>query len=179
MKKILFLFVASLLLLGCNNLSNTPTKKAEEFLKKYQALDNSVLSDLNDVVNEDNSLNESQKTIYKDIMKKHYQSLSYEVKDETVDGNKAVVTVEISVTDFKKVLDEANNYMNNNQEQFEDENGDYSVSRFNDYKLEQLKNAKDKVRYTLELHLTKVNDVWTLDTLNQDVYDKINGVYNY
>lgn len=179
MKKLLFLVVTSILLLGCNNLSNTPTKKAEEFLKKYQALDNSVLTDLNKVVDEDSSLNESQKNTYKDIMKKHYQSLSYEVKDETVDGNKAVVTVEISVTDFKKVLDEANNYMNNNPEQFEDENGDYSVSRFNDYKLEQLKEAKDKVRYTLELKLTKVNDVWTLDTLSQDIYDKINGVYNY
>ncbi len=179
MKKLLFLVVTSMLLLGCNNLSNTPTKKAEEFLKKYQALDNSVLTDLNKVVDEDSSLNESQKNTYKDIMKKHYQSLSYEVKDETVDGNKAVVTVEISVTDFKKVLDEANNYMNNNTEQFEDENGDYSVSRFNDYKLEQLKEAKDKVRYTLELKLTKVNDVWTLDTLSQDIYDKINGVYNY
>ena len=179
MKKLLFLVVTSILLLGCNNLSNTPTKKAEEFLKKYQALDNSVLTDLNKVVDEDSSLNESQKNTYKDIMKKHYQSLSYEVKDETVDGNKAVVTVEISVTDFKKVLDEANNYMNNNPEQFEDENGDYSVSRFNDYKLEQLKEAKDKVRYTLELKLTKVNDVWTLDTLSQDIYDKINGVYNF
>ena len=179
MKKLLFLVVTSMLLLDCNNLCNTPTKKAEEFLKKYQALDNSVLTDLNKVVDEDSSLNESQKNTYKDIMKKHYQSLSYEVKDETVDGNKAVVTVEISVTDFKKVLDEANNYMNNNPEQFEDENGDYSVSRFNDYKLEQLKEAKDKVRYTLELKLTKVNDVWTLDTLSQDIYDKINGVYNY
>ena len=179
MKKLLFLVVTSMLLLGCNNLSNTPTKKAEEFLKKYQALDNSVLTDLNKVVDEDSSLNESQKNTYKDIMKKHYQSLSYEVKDETVDGNKAVVTVEISVTDFKKVLDEANNYMNNNPEQFEDENGDYSVSRFNDYKLEQLKEAKDKVRYTLELNLTKVKYVWTLDTLSQDIYDKINGVYNY
>lgn len=179
MKKILFIFMTSVLLLGCNNLSNTPTKKAEDFLKKYQALDSNVLNDLNEVVNEDSSLNEDQKTIYKDIMKKHYQSLSYEIKDETVDGNKAVVTVEISVTDFKKVLDEANNYMNNNPEQFEDENGDYSVSRFNDYKLEQLKNAKDKVRYTLELKLTKINGVWTMDTLSQDTYDKINGVYNY
>ena len=179
MKKLLFLVTISILLIGCNNLSNTPTKKTEEFLKKYQTLDNSVLFDLNKVLDDDSNLNESQKTIYKDIMKKHYQSLSYEIKEETVDGDKAAVTVEISVTDFKKVLDEANNYMNNNPEQFEDENGDYSVSRFNDYKLERLKEAKDKIRYTLELNLAKVNDVWTIDTLNQDIYDKINGIYNY
>ena len=172
---ILFLF----LLVGCNDLSNTSTKKTEEFLKKYQSLDNSVLTDLDNVLNEDITLNENQKVMYKDIMKKHYQNLVYEIKDELIDGDEAVVTVEISVTDFKKVLDEANNYMNNNMEEFNDENGNYSVSKFNDYKLNKLKDAKDKVRYTLEISLTRVNDEWTVDTQDQMTYDKINGVYNY
>ena len=168
-----------ILLCGCNDLSNTPTKKTEEFLKKYQSLDSSVLTDLDNVLNEDTTLNESQKVMYEDIMKKHYQNLVYEIKEETIDGDEAVVTVEISVTDFKKVLDEANNYMNNNMEEFNDENGNYSVSKFNDYKLNKLKDAKDKVRYTLEISLTRVNDEWTVDTQDQMTYDKINGVYNY
>ena len=60
-----------ILLCGCNDLSNTPTKKTEEFLKKYQSLDNSVLTDLDNVLNEDTTLNESQKVMYEDIMKKH------------------------------------------------------------------------------------------------------------
>ena len=110
-----------ILLCGCNDLSNTPTKKTEEFLKKYQSLDSSVLTDLDNVLNEDTTLNESQKVMYEDIMKKHYQNLAYEIKEETIDGDEAVVTVEISVTDFKKVLDEANNYMNNNMAEFNDE----------------------------------------------------------
>ena len=168
-----------ILLCGCNDLSNTPTKKTEEFLKKYQALDNSVLTDLDNVLNSDNTLNENQKVMYKDIMKKHYQNLSYEIKNETIDGDEAIVTVEISVTDFKKVLDEANNYMNNNIEEFYDESGNYSVSKFNDYKLNKLKDAKDKVRYTLEISLSKVNDEWQVNTQNQITYDKINGIFNY
>ena len=168
-----------ILLCGCNDLSNTPTKKTEEFLKKYQALDNSVLTDLDNVLNSDNTLNENQKVMYKDIMKKHYQNLSYEIKNETIDGDEAIVTVEISVTDFKKVLDEANNYMNNNMEEFYDENGNYSISKFNDYKLNKLKDAKDKVRYTLEISLSKVNDEWQVNTQNQITYDKINGIFNY
>ena len=170
---ILFLF----LLVGCNDLSNTPTKKAEEFLKKYQSLDSSVISDLNSAVNE-TDLNEEQKKLYVDIMKKHYQNLSYEIKDETMDGDEAVVTVEIAVTDFKRVLDDANNYMNDNKEQFY-ENGEYSVVKFNDYKLEKLKEAKEKVRYTIEIKLTKINDKWSVDKLDTDTYDKINGVYDY
>lgn len=176
MKKYIYVALSLILLCGCE-LSNTPTKKTEEFLKKYQALDNAVLEDLEETVNNDTSLNENQKIMYQDIMKKHYQNLTYEIKEETVDGNKAIVTVEISVTDFKKVLDEANNYMNNNKEQFNDENGNYSVVKFNEYKLNKLKEAKDKVRYTLEFNLNKENDEWNIGTLNQSVYDKINGVY--
>ena len=178
MKKLIGICLC-ILLCGCNDLSNTPTKKTEEFLKKYQALDNSVLTDLDNVLNSDNTLNENQKIMYKDIMKKHYQNLSYEIKDETIDGDEAIVTVEISVTDFKKVLDEANNYMNNNMEEFYDENGNYSISKFNDYKLNKLKDAKDKVRYTLEISLSKVNDEWQVNTQNQITYDKINGIFNY
>ena len=177
MKKLVFLII-SILLVGCTDLSNTPTKKAEEFLKKYQTLDNSVISDLNKVVNE-SDLNEIQRSMYIDIMKKHYQNLSYEIKDETIDGDEAVVTVEIAVSDFKKVLDEANNYMNNNKEEFNDENGEYSIVKFNDYKLNKLKEAKDKVKYTIEINLTKINDDWTVDKLDSKTYDKINGVYNY
>ena len=176
MKKLVLLL--SLFLIGCSDLSNTPTKKAEEFLKKYQTLDSSVISDLNNVVNE-SDLNETQRSMYIDIMKKHYQNLSYEIKDETIDGDEAVVTVEIAVTDFKKVLDEANNYMNNNKEEFNDENGEYSVVKFNDYKLNKLKEAKDKIRYTIEIKLTKINEDWTVDKLDSKTYDKINGVYNY
>ena len=170
---ILFLF----LLVGCNDLSNTPTKKTEEFLKKYQTLDESVITDLENVVNE-SDLNDEQKAIYIDIMKKQYQNLSYEVKDETLNGDEAITAVEISVIDFKKVLDEANDYLKNNEEEFYD-NGEYSIVKFNDYKLNKLKQAKDKVRYTIEIKLTKINDEWTVDHLSNETYDKINGVYNY
>lgn len=181
MKKNIYLALSILFLsvIGCTNLSNTPTKKAEEFLKNYQTLDNSVLTDLNEVVDNDTTLNESQKTMYKDIMKKHYQNLTYEIKEETVDGDEAIVTVEISVTDFKRVLDEANNYLNNNKDEFNDESGNFSTVKFNEYKLNQLKDAKEKVRYTIELRLTRVNDMWTVDSLDEVTFDKINGIYNY
>ena len=178
MKKIVFI-ILSLLLIGCNDLSNTPTKKAEEFLKKYQSLDQKVIADLNRVVNENTELNDSQKELYLDIMKKHYQNLSYEVKEETIDGDEAVVTIEITVTDFNKVLDEANEYMNNNKEEFNDENGNYNASKFNDYKLQKLKAAKEKVKYTIELDLTKTNGDWIVNNPDQTTYDKINGIYNY
>ena len=119
MKKLLYLFVV-LLFTGCNQLSNTPTKRVEEFLKSYQTLDEKVLNDLDNVVNQDVTLSKQQQDTYKDIMKKHYQNLTYKIKDDTIDGNNAIVTAEITVTDFSKALQEANSYMNNNIQSFND-----------------------------------------------------------
>ena len=174
MKKLVL--ILCFLLVGCNDLSNTPTKKAEEFLRNYQTLDSSVMTDLNNVVNE-SDLNETQKNLYIDIMKKHYQNLSYEIKDEIIDGDEAIVTAEITVTNFKEELEEANNYMNNNKDEFNDENGEYSVVKFNDYKLNKLKEAKEKIKYTIEINLSRINDKWSVDKLDKENYDKINGIH--
>lgn len=179
MKKFLWIIATILLFTGCTDLSNTPTKKTEAFLKKYQALDNAVLTDLNGVVEAEGVFNETQKTEYKDIMKKHYQNLVYEIKDETLDGNDAVVTVDITVTDFKKVMDAANQYLQDHQEEFTDELGNYQASKFIDYRLSKMKEAKDTIDYTIYISLTKVNETWTVDKLDTTTYDKIHGVYNY
>ena len=179
MKKLLYILSVSLLLIGCMDLSNTPTKKAEIFLKKYQTLDSDVLTDLDNVLDENMDMNVEQKDKYRSIMKKHYQNLTYEIKDETINGDDAIVEVEISVTDFRKVLDEAGSYLNNNQEEFHDEFGNYDISKYTDYRLDRLKEAREKVKYTIELSLTKVNDEWQVNELNDVTLDKINGVFNY
>lgn len=178
MKKI-FLCLTILLFAGCTDLSNTPTKRVEDFFKDYQALDNEVLNDLDNVITNDVTLSSTQAETYRDIMKKHYQNLTYEIKDDTIDGDNATVTAEITVTDFRKTMDDAESYMNNNIEEFNDESGNYSILKYNDYRLERLKDTKDKVKYTIYLNLTKVNDEWKLNDIDQMTYDKINGVYNY
>ena len=142
-------------------------------------MDNSVLTDLNNVLKEDTTMSENQKTVYRDIMKKHYQNLAYEIKDEKLDGDDAVVTVEITVTDFKKIMDETSAYLQEHMEEFYDDTGNYSVIKFTDYRLAKLKEAKEKVKYTIDLSLTKENNEWKMDKLDQATYDKINGIYNY
>jgi len=179
MRKIFYLFICLLLFSGCTDLSNTPTKRVEDFMKKFQTLDNDVLTDLDSVIDENFSLTSEQTDKYRDIMKKHYQNLTYEIKDDIVDGDNARVTAEITVTDFSKVLNDAEIYMNNNLGEFNDDLGNYSIMKYNDYRLERLKETKDKVKYTIYLNLTKVNDEWTLNEIDQVTYDKINGIYNY
>ena len=180
MKKILYIFLLtfSLLLSGCGEtLNNTPTKQVEIFFMNYQTLNQDVIEDLNDVINTDNSMTESQQEKYKDIMKNHYKNLSYEIKDERVDGEVAIVTVEIEVYDYSKTISSIDNYASENNEEFLDDDGNYSQEKFMDYRLSELEKVKDKVKYTLDLTLTKIGDEWQMDQISSLDEDKILGIY--
>lgn len=177
MKKILYVFLAVILLTGCGEISNTPTKQVEGFFNQYQTLDEDVLDDLEQVITEEEKFNETSKEKYRDVIKKQYKNLTYYVKEEKVDGDTATVTVEITVYDFASVMSEAEDYKNNHMEEFNDESGNFSQSKYIDYVIEQLDKTKEKVKYTLDLGLTKINDKWKLDGLDSDTEDKILGIY--
>ena len=55
----------------------------------------------------------------------------------------------------------------------------YDESLFINYRLDRLEEAKEKVKYTIDLTLTKVDEEWVLDDLTNDAEAKLNGVYNY
>ncbi len=182
MKKIIIPFLMSLtiLLSGCGEtLNNTPTKQAEMFFMNYQTLNKDVIEDLNNVLATDNSMNETQKEKYKDIMKNHYKNLVYDIKDERIDGDTATVTVEIEVYDYSKTIANANSYLEEHMEEFLDEDNKYSQEKFIDYRLSLLEGVKDKVKYTLDLTLTKIDDKWQLDKISSLDEDKILGIYEY
>lgn len=181
MKKILTVIGLALILTGCSlkNMDNTPTKKVETYLNNYQTLDSSVLNELDSIVDDEILFTNEQKDTYRDILKKHYQDLVYKIKEETVNGDKATVETEIEVNDYTKVLKEAESYRITNESEFINENGIFSESKFNEYKLNLLKNNKDKVKYTIYFSLTKVNNEWVLDKLTETEQEKILGIYEY
>lgn len=179
MKKILLLITTILLLAGCESVMNNPTKRVEVFLNKYQTMDEEVLSQLDDTLNNDRTLTTTQKKDYKDMMKKQYQNLTYTIKDEEVDGDTATVKVEIEVYDFNKAMNEADSYLLENQDEFIDENNKVDNKKFMDYKIKQMKNTNEKVKYTIEFNLTKNDNTWTLDNVDEITRQKIHGIYNY
>lgn len=179
MKKFAAVVATILLMTGCSitkDLDNTPTKKVEALLNNFQTLDSSVLSDLDKVVDLETSFTDKQKETYKDIIKTNYQKLTYTIKNAEEDGDEAVVTAEIEVIDYTKVLNDASVYLEEHPTEFETD-GKYDEDKYLDYRLEQLKTAKDKVTYTLDFTLTKVDDEWTIDDLTNEIRDKINGTY--
>ena len=163
---------------GCDNIDNNPTKKVEELMGKYQMLDEDVMDDLNRTIDEED-LTDEQKDRYEKLLKKQYQDLKYTVKDEKIDGDNATVEVEIEVTDYTKVLNDSETYLDEHKDEFNDDNGNYSIEKYTDYKLDNMEKANTKVKYTLELTLTKTDDEWQLDNLTETERQKIHGIYNY
>ena len=178
MKKIVKVLTFLILLTGCGDIMNTPTKKVEELLGKYQMKDQVVLTQLDDAIEKQN-LSSSQKDKYKDIMMKQYGSLSYKIMDETVNGDTAIVKTEIEVNDYGKVIRDANVYLTSHEDEFNNSNNQFDNNKFVDYKLKQMDSTKDRVKYTLELSVSKIDGKWVLDGLTDTEREKINGLYGY
>lgn len=179
MRKIIIMALMLIGLTGCSltkDMDNTPTKKVESFLNNYQTLNEDVLADLDDVVEKETSFNSDQKKKYKDIIKSNYQKMTYVIKDEEVDGDTAIVKTEIEVIDYTKIVSKSNQYLKDHPDEFLTDKK-YDDSLFVEYKLKQLKEAKEKVKYTIDFTLTKDKDEWMLDSISDDVRDKINGIY--
>jgi len=182
MKKLLSILSVILIMTGCSlgeDMDNTPTKQVEAYLNNYQTLDSNVLTELDSIVNQEEAFDEDQKTTYRDILKKHYQDLTYTIKEETVNGDKATVEVEIEVNDYTKALKEAESYRTTNESNLLDENGVFDEITFNNYKLDLLKSNEERVKYTIYFSLTRQNDQWVLDDLNDIEQEKILGIYEY
>lgn len=184
MKKIICFLLTLTILTGCscNNtkiVKDTPKKKVENFFSNYQTLNKDVLKQLDETVDKEKTLTTEQKKDYKELIKKHYKNIKYEIKDEVVDGDSATVTVEIEVTDYSKIMMDADQYLSSNPNKFNDSNGNYDLSLFTKYRLEKLKEAKEKVKYTLNLTLSKVDDEWHLDAISDMDESKIHGMYVY
>lgn len=174
MKKILLIITVTIFLSACTlskESNNTPTKQVEAYLNSYQKLDSNVLNDLDTMI-KNTEYNESQKMRYKELMKKHYSNLKYEIKNETIDGNKAMVDVEVEVNDYSKVLSE-----NSNQDDYKDSDGNYDISKYLDSQLDKLERATEKTKYRVTFYLTKKDNEWIIDDLDKNTIKKIHGIY--
>ena len=181
MKKVILLISILLTLCGCNmmDMNNTPKKQVEKFFNNYQILDKDVLDDLDEIVERETYLTTTQKDKYRDILKNHYENLDYEIKDETVNGNNATVKVEIEVNDYSQTLRRVEQHKIDNPDEFMDSDNNYNEILYQEYRLDALKDTKDRVKYTLYITLTKTNNKWTIDTIADTDEEKILGIYQY
>ena len=164
MKKRILLLISIFIfiIVGCE-LNNNPTSKIEELLGKYQGLDKNIEYNENNLINTKN-LSKDIIDEYKEIIKKQYRNLVYEIKEETIDGENAIVTVEIEVLDYKKVLDK----------------NDITNITVEEHKqiIKELKKEKDKITYTIDFTTTKdKNGNWHINPLTEEQKQKLLGNY--
>ena len=178
MKKKLLIFLFLLfILVGCSKTTNTPKGEVQKLFSDYTSLSSDVLIQLGSVMASEN-LTESQINTYKDVIKRQYKDLKYKITDEVVTNDKAVVTTEIEVYDLRKVIDDADKYLESNKEEFYKEGTTTTdTSKFWDYKLENMKKMTDRVKYTIDFSLTKIENEWKLDDLLETDRQKIHGLY--
>lgn len=186
-----------LFLAGCGNMANTPTQKVEEFLGKYQTMDEDVTTQLKQVLSDDQTMNDEQKDKYRALMEKQYQNLSYKIENEDIDGDKATVDVEIEVLDYATTIAKSKKYYEEHKEEIEKENqedkkdndnmvGDAvddvetavkESSAYINYKLKELESVSDTTTYTITFYLNKENGDWKLQDISDSDRQKLHGLY--
>lgn len=176
--KVLLVVGICLVLAGCGCMKKTAKGAVQDYLNQYKNLSSNVISSMDNVVNDEN-LTDSQKEKYRDILKRQYQDLKYEIVNEKYDGDNATVEVKITVYDLYKVQKDANNYLTNSGDEFK-ENGVYSNDLFMNYKLDKMKKVTDTVEYNITFNVTKDDKGnYKVNDLSNSDLEKIHGVYNY
>ena len=175
----LSIILGVVVLTGCSWTRSTAKDAVKMFLDQYKNLSASVLTDLEDVIKtEDFTDDEANK--YRDILKKQYSDLKYEIVNETYDGDTAQVETKITVYDLYKVQNDAAVYLNENQSEFVDDNGVYDEHLFLAYKLDKMQKMTDTVEYTIVFNVVKdKDDKWQVQEITDDDLEKIHGIYNY
>ena len=177
MKKVIILFTMVLIVVGCN-ISNTPSSKVQKYLDSFINLSEDVEMDIETTVTSENLSNEN-KEIYKSVLKRQYQDLKYEIKDEKIDGDNAQVTVKVTIYDLYHAEKESLNYMNEHTNEFNDENGMFNNELYNTFRINKLLEENNKVDYEIVFNLDKKDTEWILRNPDRDTLEKINGLYKY
>jgi hypothetical protein len=200
MKKV-FLALFVILLSACTlGAATTPKQKVSEFLDKYKNENSDIIEDLVNTIKNDIKVADHQER-YKTLMTKQYKNMKYEIKDEIIEDNNAVVEAEITVYDYGSAIKKANEYLNSHPDEFKKEDKttakeedtvttneksdetdnitatDYDEDKFMEYKISEMEKVTDTVKYTIEFTLTKVNGEWQLDQLSNSDIEKLHGIY--
>ena len=205
MKKFLILLTI-LFLSACSLTMNaTPKQTVSAFLDKYKNQDQSILAQLDETINSEYT-NEDYRKRYRTLMTNQYKHLEYEITDEVIEDDNAVVQAQITVYDYASAISNSNNYLNSNPSEFmtedkatineedandettKDPNSDtldsnnniinnYDNDKFTDYKLSQMENVTDTITYTMEFTLTKVDGKWKMDSLSNADIEKLHGIF--
>jgi len=174
MKKLLIFLFLLFILSGCGA-DNTPKGEVQKLFSNYNNLSSDLLIQLDSVMESEN-LSNAQIDKYKDVLKRQYKDLKYKINDEIISQDNAIVSVDIEVYNLIKVIDDAEEYLKTNKEEFYNEEK-LNSEKFWDYKLNKMLKADERINYTIDFSLTLIDGKWVLDELLEIDRQKIHGLY--
>ncbi|MFI3260377.1 MAG: hypothetical protein R3Y13_01515 [bacterium] len=177
-KKTLLSILLLICIVGCTSIQ-TASSVVEDYLSSYQNLEYQILVDMETVINSEDLLTDDQKQIYREILKKQYSDLYYEVIYERYNNDEAIVGVNITVYNYYETQKESGEYLSSNPNEFNNEDGKYDVSLYMDYKLSMYQSDINRITNYCEFLLIKEDGIWKIKEINNDVLEKIHGIYNY
>ena len=174
--KRIIIILSAFFLTGCIWLMD-PSEKVDALLSKYVKLDKTIVDELKEYIDKQD-LTDDEKERYENIIKKEYASIKYEIKNESIEGDFASVEVDITVLDLYGAVKRAEDYLISNPVKFYT-NGEYDVHKYIDYKLDVMEINEETKDYTIYITLSRHDDIWYIEELDEDTLQKIHGIYNY
>lgn len=174
MKKVLIFLFMCLIITGCTG-SNSPKKEVQKLYSNYNNLTSDLLIQLDNVMASED-LNEEQINKYKEVLKRQYKDLKYKINDEIINQDNAIVGTEIEVYNLRNVIDEVDKYINEKKDDFSTD-GKLDNEKVWDYKLDKMLKVNERIKYNLDISLTKIDNNWQVDDLLESDRQKIHGLY--
>ena len=174
MKKLLIFLFLLFMVSGCAN-NNTPKGEVQKLFSNYNNLSSDLLIQLDSVMKSEN-LSEEQMVKYKKVLKRQYEDLKYKINEEVISNDNAIVSAEIEVYNLIKVINDAEDYLKEKKEEFY-KGEELDNEKFWDYKLDKMLKTNERINYTIDFSLTKLDGKWILDELLETDRQKIHGLY--
>lgn len=175
MKKFLLLAFITLLFCSCS-MTGGPSIKVSEYLSKFNSLDESLIQNMESTIQGEN-LSIDNLAIYRNVLKRQYQDLKYDIVEESINGDNAVVIAKITVYDLYTSKQNSETYMNEHQEEFLNTDNIFDEEMYMKYRLENMLSTKDTVSHNISFNLTKKDGEWVIDDIDRVTLEKIHGLY--
>ena len=155
--------------------SSSPAGITKEYFEKYKKEDKDIVNNITYEFSDE--LSNDQLKRYKEIIKKQYRTLGYNIIDEIKGENDCTITVEFTIKDLKSTYEKANTYIEAHRDKFT-KDGEFSNKMAIDYKLEQMEKAVDIVEYKILIDFYKDDkNKWNMRDLSSTDLKKIAGVF--
>lgn len=164
MKKIIIGLMVILLSACTLGAAATPRQKVSEFLDKYKNQNDDILTQLDETIKNDIT-NTEHRDRYKTLMTNQYKNMEYEIKEEIIEENNAVVEVEITVYDYASAIRNSNEYLNNHSDEFSKDEKTANIGN-------DIKDTAEDIKDNVENGVNNVKDNLENKTTNDYDEDK-------